>query len=133
MVRAIIVRIDNTIRHDLLADNRQKRLGFDIRNHLRLDLAPTWQNAEDRHLAYSSTPSFPFAAAANIGLIDFNGARKRPGFFDLPGNDGSQPRVKVNGRSTIQADQIRSGAGRDPRRNVFKKPIRLILTECRER
>jgi len=79
-----------------------------------------------------SKPSFPFAAAANIGLIDFNGSRKRQGFFDLLGNDGSQPIVKMNGRSTIQADQNRSGAGRDPRHKAFKKPIRVILTEFRE-
>jgi hypothetical protein len=47
------------------------------------------QNAEDRHIARGFTLSLLFAAAVKLRLIDFKGSRKRPGFFDLPGNDGS--------------------------------------------
>ncbi len=45
IVGTIIVCIDNTIRHARLADDRQKRLRFGIRNHLGIDLPTPLQIA----------------------------------------------------------------------------------------
>jgi len=62
IVRAIIVSIDNTIRHDLLPDDGQQGLSLGIRNHLCVDLAATLQNAKDGHLTCGSTPAFSFTS-----------------------------------------------------------------------
>lgn len=129
IVGTIIVSIDNTIRHDLLTDDGQKGLSLGIRNHLRVDLPAPLQNAKDGHLARSSTPSFSFTATPKVGLIHFNGSRKRPFLFDLLSNDQSEPMVKVNGGSTIHIHQICSSSGRYPCYKVLKEPIRLIVTE----
>ena len=102
IVGTIIVSIDNAIRHHLFTDDGQKSLSLGIRNHLRLDLASPLQNAKDGYLARGSTPSLSFAAAPKVGLIHFNGSRKRPFIFDLLSNDHSKSMVKVNGCSTIQ-------------------------------
>ena len=87
VVGTIIVRIDNAIRHNLLTDDGQKRLGFGIRNYLCVDFASALQNAEDWDLACRTTPSLAFASATKVGLIHLNRSSKRPFLFDLLGND----------------------------------------------
>jgi len=64
VIRAKGVGINDAVRDDFILHNGSERLALHVRNHLRIDLATTLQQAKYRHFAGSSAASHALALAS---------------------------------------------------------------------
>src|SRR5262249_60229609 len=78
-------------------------------NHLRVDAAAALEDAEHRHLAGSPTPTFSFARAAEVTLVDLDLAMDRALIFDARGNDLTQ--TVIEQRRSVLVDANERGRG----------------------
>lgn len=78
VIDLILVRIDDAPAANLRDGQLHDRPCFDVGQHLSPDTAIALKYAKDRHFPGSSTSSFSFSTAAEIGFIDLDFASQQP-------------------------------------------------------
>jgi hypothetical protein len=120
VVDIVAVSIDDRVRHDLLADDRQQRLALQIGRHHGIDFSAAFEDAEHRYLAGGAAAMFAFAMAAKVAFIDLNLPRYRRTGLDLAGDYFAQPVVEIGRRFAVHTSQI----GRHPSRHAGDEKFR---------
>jgi hypothetical protein len=102
-----------------------------MRNNFGIHLGAPFENVEDRDFACGPTPTFPFAVASKVTLVNLDFAGHWRDTFQLLGDDGSESRIKQVGGIPINSDQFRRRPGRCPRHKVFEKSLSAPRTQTR--
>ena len=67
------IGINNTVRHDLLFDNRHQSIGFGIIYDNGIDPSVAFQNAKDNHFSCSTATTSAFTPSAEIAFVQLDG------------------------------------------------------------
>lgn len=128
VVAAPAVRVDGRLRGEAAADNGSQRGFRAVRRDLRIDLAVTLQEAEDRRLpARAAAALVAHAARAEVALVNFDLARKRR---SAPALFGDAPAELEKGHGdglAADAGQLSHVGGRKIRREVAQRLTKLTL------
>ena len=105
VVASPTVRIDDAVRHYLTLHDRHQRGAGGIGNDLRVDLATSLQQAENRDFPRCTTASHTFALATEIAFVHFDLAAEHGFAFGLQfqSDDLTQPKKEISGRLTVYA------------------------------
>ena len=83
VVAAQAIRVNNTVRHDFLFDNRHQSIRLGIIHHNGIDTSVAFQNAEDNHLPCRTATASTLAVSPEIIFVQLD----RP-FENLIGSQG---------------------------------------------
>ena len=70
------IRVNNTVRHDFLFDNRHQSIGLGIIYDNGIDPSVAFQNAEDNHFSCRTATASAFTPSAEIAFVQLNGTLK---------------------------------------------------------
>ena len=92
------IRVDDAIGQDHAVYDRYQGLCAGVGDHLRVDLAATFEDTEDGDLAGSATASLSLTLAAEVAFVDLDLTGERRGFVQLPGNNLAQTVEEIGRR-----------------------------------
>ena len=121
------IRVDDAIGQDHAVYDRHQGLGAGVGDHLRVDLAAAFEDAEDGDLAGSATASLSLTFAAEVAFIDLDLTGQGRGFVQLPGNDFAQTVEEIGRRGLVDANQIGRRPGRHFSDEKLKQTILLFF------
>ena len=121
------IRVDDAIGQDHAVYDRHQGLGAGVGDHLRVDLAAAFEDAEDGDLADSATASLSLTFAAEVAFIDLDLTGQGRGFVQLPGNDFAQTVEEIGRRGLVDANQIGRRPGRHFSDEKLKQTILLFF------
>lgn len=116
------VRVHDAVWHDHALHDGQKRRASGVRNHDRVDPPSTFQQAENRYFASSTSAPFAFPDFSEIALIDFNLTVEWRRLFHLIGNDFPQPSEERGCRILVDTDQLCGSTCRCARDEMLNEP-----------
>ena len=106
------IRVDDAIGQDHAVYDRYQGLCAGVGDHLRVDLAATFEDTEDGDLAGSATASLSLTLAAEVAFVDLDLTGERRGFVQLPGNNLAQTVEEIGRRGLVDAYHIGRRLGR---------------------
>ena len=113
VIGAQAIRVNNTVRHDFLFDNRHQSIGLGIIYDYGIDPSVAFQNAEDNHFSCRAATTSAFTPSAEIAFVQLD----RP-LENLIGSQGQMMAddhadcaVEQNGGVGLNVQNIGSGTG----------------------
>ena len=76
VVAAQAIRVNNTVRHDFLFDNRHQSIRLGIIHHNGIDTSVAFQNAKDNHFSCRAATASAFTPSAEIAFVQLDGTLK---------------------------------------------------------
>ena len=129
VIAAQTVGVHQAIRLDFSLDHGQPGISLDVFNYQSVDLALTFEDAEDDDFAGSAASPFALSFASEITLVQFHRAVKD--FVRLKGEMGGDDHpdfpVKQGSRVGIDAQQIGSGTSGHFQDEILKQfPLNIF-------
>lgn len=122
------IRIDDTVRGDLLLDNRQQRGAASIGNYGGINPSAPLEQAEDRHLPGCSTTSLAFASSSEIAFVGLYFAAQLEA-RKLAGYELSQTQKETRGGVAVHSADLRGGPSSGSRHEKLDQLALLSRTQ----